>query len=166
MKTHIDAADSEATGMNAERIDPAMQAYLGRLPAVLPPAGLRQRVLDAWPETPPRRHPRSRRWWAAAAVAAVLALALALPILIAPGPATAPVPGDAVAASQALEQRVLASPLADDPALHDGIAEIDRALGAAYRRGAPGEEVEGLWRARARALEQGLAAAPPRAVRI
>jgi hypothetical protein len=142
--------------------DDAWRSYLQELPAVVPPAGLRTRVLDAWP--PSRR--RRRAAWLLAAAAAVAALALALPLGFAPGPVPAPVADDPLLASQLLEQRLLASPAAANPDLQAGIAEIDRALGAAYRRGAPGEELDGLWRARARALEQGLAAAPPQPVRI
>jgi len=144
------------------------RAYLDGLPAVVPPARLRDRVLAAWPAeraAVPTRWPGLAGWVLAAA--AVPALALLLPWARPPAPsAPAPAGTDAVLASQALEARLLASPVAHDPGLQAGIAEIDRALGAAYRRGASGEELDGLWRARARAMQQGLAAAPPRPVRI
>lgn len=151
----------------------AWRDYLHGLPAVVPPARLRSRVLQAWQ---PAIADRSRRRWLlpAAAAAAALALVLAPPWNARPDPAPSPVPtgvapappADPLLASQRLEQRLLASPAAGDPALQAGIAEIDRALGAAYRRGAAGEELDGLWRARTRALEQGLAAAPPQPLRI
>lgn len=137
--------------------DSDWRQYLHALPAADPPAALRARVLARAAPGRPSRRPL----WALAAAAALALVALRIGMAPEPAPRNA-----ALLASQQLEHRVLDSEAAADPRLQAGIAEIDRALGAAYRRGAGGEELDTLWRARARALEQGLAAAPAVPARI
>lgn len=149
--------------MSARSQDPEhWRSYLAELPPADPPPALRARVLQAWPQATPAW--RRRPLWALAAAAAVAALGLR--VALAPDPLQPPPLQDPVLVSQQLEQQLLDSPAAADPQLRAGIAEIDRVLGAAYRRGAGGEELEALWRARAEALQQGLTAAPPVPARI
>ncbi|QDH69351.1 hypothetical protein [Marilutibacter alkalisoli] len=109
--------------------DHDLRRQLRALPDPDPPAALRERVLTS------HRH-RQRAIRSVAGVSAIaLLLAIVLPDLPGPQDASPPQPGLAATALPA----------------HDAIARlraIDRALQAAYERGASDDEVAPLWKAR------------------
>jgi hypothetical protein len=152
--------------------DGNVRGYLHALPEAVAPVALRARVLDASMRSRPgppavaARRSRIRRLPLALAAAAAVA-AIALRVVLAP---ETDVPdSQAIMAAQAMEHRVLDRGIAGDPALRAGIAQIDRALGDAYRRHAGDEELDALWRARTRALDamdKGLTTAPVVPARI
>lgn len=100
---------------------------------------------DLWPRLLARReHARSRTRWLATAAGIVLAacaLLLVRPIGDTPVPPAAPAAAPAGPAVQAM---------ASAPSPDDAIAAIDRALQAAYARGATDADVAPIWEIRRR----------------
>lgn len=124
--------------------DPRLRGYLDALPAPAAPAALAPRILSLQ-----RRHRRRRRLGLTTVALAVVAAAL-LPLL-------QPTPSGTDAAALATGGDTTApvsvgGAAAPHPA-HREVRALDRALQAAYERGADDIELAGLWRERERALE-------------
>ena len=144
--------------MNADilplRAPEALRRRLAAMPEFDPPAWLDARVHASLARPPAPR----RAWWPLAALAAaVVALALATPWR-APLPRDAGEQGAWVARSRGLEgelARIRPANAAPQGAagLEAELAHIDRALQAAYDRGADARELAPLWRQRSDTLD-------------
>lgn len=119
------------------RRDPVIDRLAG-LPPVAPPERLWARIDHA------RAARVRRRQLGGASALAVLAVAILAPLLRPPPPTPAPAP----AAAHAPE------------AVHE-LRAIDRALQAAYDRGASPQEITSLWAMREALLQRGSVASPP-----
>lgn len=121
--------------------EPDLRHVLARLPEPPLPDLLWSRV-----DAARARRTRRVRGVTAAGVAALVACAVAVPLLHAPDAARP-------------QQQAIAVPAAPAPATELSIADlklIDRALQAAYARGASDDEIDPLWQVRRK-----LATAPP-----
>jgi hypothetical protein len=143
--------------MNADilplRAPEALRRRLAAVPAFDPPAWLDARVQATLAQAPPRR----RISWPAAAVAAVLLVAVAL-AWRAPEPREASNEAAWLERSRTLESELARLRLASDApdgafGLEAELARIDRALQAAYDRGAPQAELAPLWQQRSDTLD-------------
>lgn len=143
-------------------LTPELRDYLASLPPAEPPAGLAARITAKLAAG--RRRRRRHRLAGGLALAASVALAALLVPWTQPGPAA---PGDDPRLqAQRLEHRLLSAPEGAGGQRGSEVAVIDRALDAAYRRGAGAQEIEDLWQARVRVLEQALNATPVRPAQI
>ena len=143
--------------MNADilplRAPEALRRRLADVPAFDPPAWLDARVHATLAQAPRRR----RAGWPAVAVAASLLAAIAL-AWRAPGPRDPSSEAAWLERSRSLEQELSRLRLASDApggtvGLEAELARIDRALQAAYDRGATPAELAPLWQQRTATLD-------------
>lgn len=144
--------------MNADilplRAPEALRRRLAAVPEFDPPAWLDARVQATLTQAPRRR----RRWLPLAALAAGLVVAVALAWRAPPPRASLSEEADWIERSHGLERELARLRLASDApgamvGLEAELARIDRALQAAYDRGATAPELVPLWQQRTDTLD-------------